>query len=48
LLRETEEPTTFFITVGLWHIIGGEGGGQILVRLAEEGFEITPLWEEIQ
>jgi len=44
LLRETEEPTIFFITVGMWHIIGGDGGGQVLVRLENEGFELTPLW----
>ncbi|MCL2576603.1 MAG: TraB/GumN family protein [Defluviitaleaceae bacterium] len=44
LLRETKEPTTFFVTMGIWHILGGEGGGQILIRLENEGFEVTPLW----
>jgi uncharacterized protein YbaP (TraB family) len=43
LLQETEEPTTFFVTVGILHIIGG-GGGMVIELLDEKGFEVTPLW----
>jgi hypothetical protein len=43
LLRETDAPTTFFVTVGLGHLLGG-GAGFVLEFLEEMGFEITPLW----
>ncbi|MCL2191362.1 MAG: TraB/GumN family protein [Treponema sp.] len=43
LLRETEEPTTFFVTVGAAHIIGGEFG-KVLALLKEMGFDVVPLW----
>jgi uncharacterized protein YbaP (TraB family) len=48
LLRETEEPTTFFVTVGMWHIIGGEGGGRIIYHMENAGFDVTPLWKELE
>ncbi|MCL2376422.1 MAG: TraB/GumN family protein [Defluviitaleaceae bacterium] len=44
LLRETEEPTTFFFTFGLSHILGG-GGGMVLTLLEDMGFEVVPLWD---
>jgi len=44
LLRETEEPTTFFVTVGLGHIIGGDAG-QVLYILRDRGFDVVGLWE---
>jgi len=40
LLRETEEPTTFFITVGAGHILYGHFSGV----LEASGLEITELW----
>lgn len=43
LLQETEKPTTFFVTVGLRHIIGGDGD-KVLYLLEGMGFEMTPLW----
>ncbi|MCL2616672.1 MAG: TraB/GumN family protein [Defluviitaleaceae bacterium] len=43
LMLETEEPTTFFITVGLAHIIGGEAG-KVLYILEDRGFEVTGLY----
>ncbi|MCL2387591.1 MAG: TraB/GumN family protein [Defluviitaleaceae bacterium] len=43
LLQETEEPTTFFVTIGLGHIIGG-GGGIVLYLLEDMGFDPIPLW----
>ena len=44
LLRTTEEPTTFFVAVGIAHLIGGEFG-QVHAILREDGFTLTPLWE---
>jgi uncharacterized protein YbaP (TraB family) len=44
LLRETEEPTTFFVTVGLAHLL--ESTGFVIPNLLEMGFEITSLWNE--
>ena len=43
LLRETEEPTTFFVTVGAAHIIGGDFG-KVLSLLGDMGFDVVPLW----
>jgi len=43
LLRETVDPTTFFVTVGAAHIIGGDFG-KVLTLLEGMGFEVTPLW----
>ena len=40
LLRETEEPTTFFITVGAFHILYGH----LFSILEENGLEIVELW----
>jgi len=44
LLRETAEPTTFFITVGIGHLVSG-GHGQVLDLLEGMGFEVEPLWK---
>jgi len=45
LLRETEEPTTFFVTMGAAHIIGG-GFGKVLTLLEGMGFDVLPLWNQ--
>ena len=47
LLRETAEPTTFFVAVGLSHIIrssAGEGFTDIVQQLTLQGFAAEPLW----
>ena len=47
LLRETEEPTTFFVAVGLSHIIrswGGEGFTDIVQQLQLLEFEVVPIF----
>ena len=47
LLRETEEPTTFFVAVGLSHIIrhkAGEGFTDIVQQLTLDGFTVVPIW----
>ncbi|MCL1845402.1 MAG: TraB/GumN family protein [Defluviitaleaceae bacterium] len=47
LLRETEEPTTFFVSVGLGHIINSGAGEQftdIVELLRLNGFYVEPLW----
>ena len=47
LLRETEDPTTFFVAVGLSHIIrhkAGEGFTDIVQQLELDGFTVVPLW----
>ena len=46
LLRNTEEPTTFFFTFGAAHIIG-QGGGMVLELLYDMGFTIDPLWKGV-
>jgi uncharacterized protein YbaP (TraB family) len=49
LLRETEEPTTFFVAIGMGHIIGGccnSGGGIVLYLLSNMGFELEELWNQ--
>jgi hypothetical protein len=43
LLREAEEPTTFFIMLDIGHIIGGDLG-RMFVILEEMGFKIESLW----
>jgi len=43
LLRDTAEPTTFFFTFGLSHIMGGNAG-IVLELLADMGFDVVPLW----
>ena len=48
LLRETEEPTTFFVAVGIAHVIrsaAGEGFTDIVEQLGLMGFAAVPLWE---
>ena len=47
LLQETEEPTTFFVAVGLSHVIrsgAGEGFTDIVEQLGLLGFTAVPLW----
>lgn len=44
LLRETAEPTTFFVTMGIGHLVGGNHG-RVFELLGEMGFEVEPLWE---
>ena len=47
LLRETGEPTTFFVAVGLSHINrsgAGEGFTDIVEQLELAGFTAVPLW----
>ena len=44
LLQETEEPTTFFVTIGLGHIIGSPLG-HVLQLLEGMGFEVESLWQ---
>ena len=43
LLQETAEPTTFFVTVGIAHILGGELG-TVLDLLEGMGFDVEALW----
>ena len=49
LLRETEEPTTFFVAVGLSHVMramnGLEGWTDIVQQLELQGFTAEPLWK---
>ena len=48
LLQETEEPTTFFVAVGLSHIIragAGEEFTDIVEQLELQGFTAVPIWE---
>ncbi|MCL2837975.1 MAG: TraB/GumN family protein [Oscillospiraceae bacterium] len=44
LLRNTEEPTTFFFTFGISHIMGGNTG-IVLYLLEDMGFDVVPLWK---
>ena len=44
LLQETEEPTNFFVTIGISHILGGDFGN-VLNRLEDMGFNVVPLWK---
>jgi len=43
LLRETTTPTTFFVTMGIGHMLGDDHGN-VFVVLEEMGHNITPLW----
>ncbi|MCL2600288.1 MAG: TraB/GumN family protein [Treponema sp.] len=43
LLRETTEPTTFFVTVGIGHLAGGDFG-HVFAHLGNMGFDVVPLW----
>jgi len=48
LLTETDEPTTFFVAVGLSHIIrsgAGEEFTDIVYELQLMGFYVDPIWE---
>ena len=48
LLRETEEPTTFFVAVGLSHIIrswGGEEFTDIVQQLRLQGFDVVAIFD---
>ncbi|MCL2856019.1 MAG: TraB/GumN family protein [Defluviitaleaceae bacterium] len=44
LLAETDEPTTFFVTMGIGHMLGDDHGN-VFVVLEEMGHTITPLWQ---
>jgi len=44
LLQETEEPTTFFVTVGIGHLLG-DGIGLVFYFLEEMGFDVVGLYE---
>ncbi|MCL2235133.1 MAG: TraB/GumN family protein [Defluviitaleaceae bacterium] len=44
LLTETTEPTVFFVTMGIGHMIGNDQGN-VFVVLEDMGHTITPLWE---
>jgi len=47
LLQETEEPTTFFVAVGIGHIISSGAGDEftdIVQQLEVAGLEVMPLW----
>ncbi|MCL2402461.1 MAG: TraB/GumN family protein [Oscillospiraceae bacterium] len=48
LLRETDEPTTFFAAVGISHVIRASGGEEftdIVEQLGLLGFDVVPLWQ---
>ena len=49
LLKQTEEPTTFFVAVGISHIVrarnGAEGMTDIVEQLNLLGIEVEPIWE---
>ena len=48
LLQQTEEPTTFFVAVGLSHIIRAGAGDEftdIVEQLGLQGFVAVPVWE---
>lgn len=47
LLRDTDEPTTFFVAVGLSHVIrswSGEGFTDIVAQMRLAGFTVEPLF----
>jgi len=43
LLQETDEPTTFFVAMGIGHMIGDDHGN-VFVYLQDAGFEIEALY----
>ena len=43
LLQETEDATTFFVSMGIGHLVGDDHGN-VFRYLAEAGFEIVPLY----
>lgn len=43
LLEETEEATTFFVTVGIGHLVG-EDYGNVFNYLLDAGFQVEPLY----
>jgi len=45
LLNETEEPTTFFITVGMLHVTGGDVDTNVLSLLRDKGFDTVSVFE---
>ena len=44
LLRQTQAPTTFFITMWILHILGGDQDTNVLGLLREKGFEVVPVF----
>jgi len=44
LLRQTPEPATFFVTMGILHIIGGEVDTNVLGLLRDAGFDVVPVF----
>ena len=43
LLEQTEEPTTFFVTMGIGHMVGDDHGN-VLNVIQDAGFEVTTMW----
>jgi uncharacterized protein YbaP (TraB family) len=43
LLNETQEPTTFFVTMGIGHMIGDDYGN-VFNYLLDAGYEVVPLY----
>ena len=43
LLEQTEDPTTFFVTMGIGHMIG-EDYGNVFNYLIDAGFEVVPMY----
>ena len=43
LLEQTEEPTTFFVTMGIGHMVGDDYGN-VFNYLLDAGFEVVPMW----
>ena len=47
LLRSTQEPTIFFVTIGIGHLIGiGEDAASVFEVLEDLGHTATPLWNQ--
>jgi len=43
LLEQTEEPTTFFVTMGIGHMVGDDYGN-VFNYLLDAGFDVVPMW----
>ena len=43
LLEQTEEPTTFFVTMGIGHMVGDDYGN-VFNYLLDAGFEVVPMY----